>query len=144
MSASVAVSPSLLKSAEPQVGQQLPARQAKKASMSASVAESPSLSKSAVQLGEQACSSAMLWERMPLARVKLPVAKMEREPSALWVAAMEVMGPLADHCGRVCQAEPFQKWRALPAAHQSWGPAPTFRVRRSLGGGGGRQAGGGR
>src|SRR5882724_1702738 len=48
MSASVPVSPSPLKSAEPQVGQQLPARQAKKASMSASVAVSPSRLKSAV------------------------------------------------------------------------------------------------
>src|SRR5437016_2681953 len=46
MSASVAVSPSPLKSAEPQVGQQLPPMQAKKASMSASVPDSPSLLKS--------------------------------------------------------------------------------------------------
>src|SRR5258708_4782845 len=47
MSASVAVSPSPLKSAESQVAQQLPAMQRKKSSMSASVAVSPSLLKSA-------------------------------------------------------------------------------------------------
>src|SRR5205814_8836819 len=52
MSASVPISPSALKSAEPQVLQQLPPRQAKKASMSASVPMSPLPSKSAVlQLG---------------------------------------------------------------------------------------------
>src|SRR5947208_2520984 len=47
MSASVATSPSALKSAESQVGQQLPAMHAKKASISASVAVSPSWLKSA-------------------------------------------------------------------------------------------------
>src|SRR4051812_21176535 len=51
MSASVAESPSALKSAESHAGQQLPAMQAKKASMSASVAESPSWLKSAEPQG---------------------------------------------------------------------------------------------
>src|SRR5438128_295753 len=46
MSASVAMSPSPLKSAEPQASQQSPATHAKNASMSASVAASPSWLKS--------------------------------------------------------------------------------------------------
>src|SRR5215471_7498650 len=52
MSASVPVSPSPLKSALPQVSQQLPARHAKKASISASVPVSPSPLKSALPQGE--------------------------------------------------------------------------------------------
>src|SRR2546423_8572443 len=47
MSASVPISPSPLKSAEPHEAQQLPARHAKNDSMSASVPTSPSLLKSA-------------------------------------------------------------------------------------------------
>src|SRR5881394_1240970 len=63
MSASVATSPSPLKSADPQPGQQFPARQAKKASMSASVAVSPSPLKSA----ELMVSVASLLVAMPQA-----------------------------------------------------------------------------
>src|SRR5262249_2292968 len=51
MSASVPTSPSALKSAVPQVSQQLPPRHAKNASMSASVPTSPSLLKSALPQG---------------------------------------------------------------------------------------------
>src|SRR5262245_26091607 len=51
MSESVPLSPSPLKSGEPQAGQQAPPRQAKKASMSASLPTSPSPLKSAVHVG---------------------------------------------------------------------------------------------
>lgn len=61
MSESVPVSPSPLKSALPQVAQQLPERQAKKAPMSASVPRSPSSLKSAEQAQAVRCSVAWLW-----------------------------------------------------------------------------------
>src|SRR6185436_7389423 len=90
MSASVAVSPSLLKSAAPHAAQQFPARHAKNASMSWSVPETVSPSKSAVQRCRHTARSARLLQGTLFAEVKAPPMNSERVPSARFTSASEV------------------------------------------------------
>src|SRR5690349_3491128 len=96
MSASVAVSPSLLKSALPHVEQQFPARQAKKASMSASVAGEPSPSKSGEPQQWIEGRRAKRFEHWPFTETKLPLitnpsphAFMSNTPSPMVGAATD-------------------------------------------------------
>src|SRR5947209_4498191 len=95
MSASVPTSPSALKSAVPQAVQQLPARQAKKASMSASVPMSPSLLKSAELMRRLAPALGALPHELETSALYEP-ASPEAAPEMVRVAvvAPEMVEPL--------------------------------------------------
>src|SRR5262245_58627552 len=98
MSASVAESPSALKSTESQVGQQVPARQAKKAWMSASVAGEPSWSKSGEPQAQERSREALGSQGSRM---------VSRAPSKVGV-----MSAVLARAGISSKTEPFQRKKA--------------------------------